>query len=104
MTHWVDRKKSILGLKSRGAKIGPLRGWLGGGGVKAENGVSEIEASNRGAEKERLKRWGVGGKGAVFRPLFIARCRGNRERIPPRPYCLLLTEIEGRGGVIDDAH
>ena len=32
MAHWVDRKKSILGSKSRGTKIGLLRGLGGGGG------------------------------------------------------------------------
>jgi hypothetical protein len=77
MAHWVDRKKSILGSKSRGTKIGLLRGW--GVSLKAENGVSEIEAQNRGRlwreSRRKIKAarrtcLGCGGKGAVFCPLF----------------------------------
>jgi hypothetical protein len=73
MAHWVDRKKSILGSKSRGTKIGLLRGW--GVSLKAENGVSEIEAQNRGRlwreSRRKIKAarrtcLGCGGKGAVI--------------------------------------
>jgi hypothetical protein len=84
MAHWVDRKKSILGSKSRGAKIGPLRGRgvvesrkCGVGGCESRKwsvrnrGLKIVEGlAGEPIKAARRTCLGCGGRGAVFCPLI----------------------------------